>query len=66
VLASDLAAHRQAVPSRAGDGRSMPIHLEERVDRPAPAMQVCATDGMPLFPTIVGPRCPLCGAATPR
>lgn len=28
--------------------------------------QRCAADGMPLYPTIVGLRCPLCGAATPR
>jgi hypothetical protein len=42
------------------------IDVEERTVRQPAAGQVCATDGMPLYPTIVGPRCPLCGAATPR
>ena len=41
----------------------MPIELEERR---VVAVAVCASDGMPLFSTIVGPRCALCGAATPR
>jgi hypothetical protein len=42
------------------------IDVEERAVRRPVAAQVCAIDGMPLFPTIVGLRCQLCGAATPR
>ncbi|MGN6444115.1 hypothetical protein [Amnibacterium sp.] len=44
----------------------MPIELRDRIQRPSTTAQVCAADGMPLYPTIVGPRCPVCGAATPR
>lgn len=44
----------------------MTIDLDERRPAPEAVAQVCAADGMPLFPTIVGPRCPLCGAATSR
>lgn len=28
-----------------------------------PAAGTCAADGARLFPTIVGPRCPICGTA---
>jgi hypothetical protein len=34
--------------------------ISEDVSR---AAEVCAADGMPLFATMVGPRCPVCGAA---
>jgi hypothetical protein len=44
----------------------MPTDLEERTVRPTAAARVCPNDGMPLYPTIVGLRCPLCGAATRR
>jgi uncharacterized Zn finger protein (UPF0148 family) len=44
----------------------MPIDVQDRFHRPATLAQHCAVDGMPLYPTIVGPRCPLCGAATGR
>jgi len=44
----------------------MPIDVEVRRFTPETASQVCANDGMPLYPTIVGPRCPLCGAPTSR
>ena len=51
-----------------GSAESLPMALElpDRTQRPAPFAQHCAVDGMPLYPTIVGPRCPLCGAATPH
>jgi hypothetical protein len=42
----------------------MPIDVEDRVRIGAP--QLCSDHGMPLFPTIVGPRCPICGAAAAR
>ena len=44
----------------------MPIDVEVRRFTPETGSQVCANDGMPLYPTIVGPRCPLCGAAISR
>jgi len=44
----------------------MPTDVEDRIAVPTIAARVCAADGMPLYPTIVGPRCPVCGAATPR
>ena len=44
----------------------MPNDVSLRRYSPEVTAQVCAADGMPLYPTIVGPRCPLCGAATGR
>jgi hypothetical protein len=39
----------------------MSMDLEDRVRVAAPTL--CRDHGMPLYPTIVGPRCPICGAA---
>jgi hypothetical protein len=44
----------------------MLFDVEARRYAPETSAQVCAADGMPLYPTIVGPRCPLCGAAITR
>ncbi|MGT2427192.1 hypothetical protein [Amnibacterium kyonggiense] len=43
----------------------MHVDVQDRGPRQQSAAQ-CPADGMPLFATIVGPRCPLCGAAAAR
>lgn len=43
----------------------MALDVEDRAPS-ASAASVCENDGMPLYPTIVGPRCPLCGAFSGR
>lgn len=37
----------------------MSVVAEDR--NPLSIASTCPDDGMPLFPTIVGPRCPICG-----
>ncbi|TDS77111.1 hypothetical protein [Amnibacterium kyonggiense] len=44
----------------------MHVELQDRVPRHETAEQRCPVDGMPLYATIVGPRCPVCGAASVR
>lgn len=40
----------------------MSVVVQERI----PTAPICSADGMPLYPTIVGLRCPLCGAQATR